>query len=118
MYSHDNNHSLDVMHDILHRRDTHARAGPSHPTVDPLRAKLNSMGLGVSTVENDAATGYRGYAATVEDPGALVAEIFGGDSEAAQCAAQKLGHDLGSSEGDSEIVRFCTTFGIEWVTDE
>ncbi|KAG8860541.1 hypothetical protein FRB96_003795 [Tulasnella sp. 330] len=112
MYSHDNNHSLEVMNDLQNRKATHT--AKAEPTVDPLRAKLNALGFGVSTVENDAATGVEGFAATVEDPGALVAEIFGGDAHDAQCAAQKLGHDLGSSAGDSEISRFCTTFGIEY----
>ncbi|KAG8888826.1 hypothetical protein FRB98_006722 [Tulasnella sp. 332] len=112
MYSHDNNHSLEVMCDIQNRKAAHVCK--TEPTVDPLRAKLNALGFGASTVENDAATGVEGFEATVEDPGALVAEIFGGDAHDAECAAQKLGHDLGSSAGDREIERFCTTFGIEY----
>ncbi|KAG8998846.1 hypothetical protein FRB93_013413 [Tulasnella sp. JGI-2019a] len=113
MYSHDNNHSLKIMGDISCRKHHHAKAGQLN-TDDPLRANLNSLGFGVSTVEHDEATGYEGFAATVEDPGALVAEVFGGDPHDAACAAQKLGYDLGSNEGDSEIARFCTTFGIEY----
>ncbi|KAG8998841.1 hypothetical protein FRB93_013408 [Tulasnella sp. JGI-2019a] len=112
MYSHDNNHSLEIMGDINRRKLHHANAGQLD--MDPLRTKLSSLGFGVSTVEYDEATGYEGFAATVEDPGALVAEVFGGDPHGAACVAQRLGHDLGSNKGDSEITRFCTTFGIEY----
>lgn len=101
------------MGDINHRKLHHTNTSES--AVDPLRAKLNPLGFGASTVENDEAVGFEGFDATVEDSGVLVAEVFGGNPHGAACAAQRLGHDLGGSEGDSEIIRFCTTFGIECV---